>query len=69
MLAMAKTKKKKQAKKKANEMDIGKTVGGALLISVAVWAFVSLADPAAKYLGAAILGILGLALVFSGYKK
>ena len=50
-------------------MDTGRVVGGALLLVVALWAFLTLTDPTAKYAGGAILGILGVALLATGIKE
>lgn len=50
-------------------MDTGKVVGGALLLIVAVWVFLTMTDVTAKYLGGAILGIVGLALLYTGLKE
>jgi len=47
-------------------MKIGRVIGGLILIAVAIWAFVSLTNPTAKYLGGAILAILGLVLLIPG---
>jgi len=47
-------------------MKAGKVVGGLILVVVAIWAFVTLANPTAKYLSGAILAILGLVLLIAG---
>ena len=49
--------------------DIGKIVGGLVLLVVAIWTFVSMTDPTAKYAGGAILAILGLALIITPLLK
>lgn len=51
------------------KLDIGKIVGGAVLLVIAIWVFMTMGDPTAKYLGGAILGILGLALLITGLMK
>ncbi|KAF5418953.1 MAG: hypothetical protein C5S44_12135 [Candidatus Methanocomedens sp.] len=50
-------------------MDTGRVVGGAILLVVAIWIFMTMSDPTAKYLGGVILGILGLALLITGSKE
>jgi len=50
-------------------MKIGKIVGGAVLLVVAVWVFIAMADPTARYVGGAILTILALALLIAGFRK
>ena len=49
--------------------DIGKIVAGVILVIVAIWAFISLTDPTAKYVGGAILAILGIALIVTPLLK
>ena len=48
-------------------MRSGKIVIGLILIVVAVYLFMFMEGSAAKYLGAAIVGILGLAAVIKGF--
>jgi len=50
-------------------MDTGKIVGGAIVLIIAIWVFLTMTDVTAKYLGGAILAILALALLISGFKK
>ncbi len=52
-----------------DKKDIGKIVGGVILVIVAVWAFVSLANANAKYAGGAILLVVGLALIIMPFVK
>lgn len=47
-------------------MRSGKIVVGLILIAVAIYLFMFMESPSAKYLGAAIVGILGLAAVIKG---
>lgn len=51
---------------KNNKMRSVKIVIGLILIAVAVYLFMFMDSPSAKYLGAAIVGILGLAAVIKG---
>lgn len=50
-------------------MDLGRVVLGGILAVVAVWAFVTQTDFTAKYAGGAILGILALAVLYSGVRE
>jgi putative Mn2+ efflux pump MntP len=50
-------------------MNIGKVVLGAIVLAVAVWTFITMTDPTAKYLGGVVLAILGLALLLTGLKE
>lgn len=50
-------------------MGIRRVIGGAILLVVAIWAFLTLPDPTAKYAGGAILGILGVVLFLTGIKE
>jgi len=50
-------------------MNTGKVVIGAILLVIAIWVFITLSDPTARYLGGAILGILGLASLVTGVKE
>lgn len=51
-------------------MKTGKVVGGAILIVVAIWVFTIMpTQDLTKYLGGAILGVLGLALLITGLKS
>ena len=50
-------------------MNAGKIVFGLILIAVAVYLFTYMDHPAAKYLAAAIVAILGIATVIKGAKK
>jgi len=50
-------------------MNTGKVVIGAILLVVAIWVFIAMPDPTARYLGGAILGILGLAALVTGVKE
>ncbi len=52
-----------------DKKDIGKIVGGVILVIVAVWAFVSLTNATARYVGGAILLIVGLALIIMPFVK
>ncbi|WP_255335024.1 hypothetical protein [Methanosarcina sp. KYL-1] len=47
----------------------GKVVGGAILVVIAVWVYMIIPDYTAKFVGGAILGILGIALLISGLKR
>jgi hypothetical protein len=44
-------------------MDIGRSVVGLIMIAVAFWAFFTLTNTAAQYIGGAALFILGIALI------
>jgi hypothetical protein len=50
-------------------MNTGKVVGGSVLIFTAIWVFMMLPDFTARFLGAAILGILGLYLLIAGMNE
>lgn len=50
-------------------MDTGRVVGEAILLVLAIGAFLTLSDPTAKYARRAILGILGVALVIGIKEK
>lgn len=50
-------------------MNSGRVAAGAILLMVAIWVFVTMTDITARYLGGAILAILGLALLIKGSKS
>jgi hypothetical protein len=50
-------------------MDIGRIVGGAVVLVIAIWTFMTMTDVTAKYAGGAILAIIALALLITGFKK
>ena len=51
------------------KMNTGKIVAGIMLLVIAMWVFMTISDAAAKYIGGAILGIIGLATLARGIKR
>jgi hypothetical protein len=49
-------------------MKVGSIVAGILLLAVAVWILVTMDNVTARYLGGAVLGVLGIALFFAGFR-
>ncbi len=50
-------------------MNLGKILVGAIVLIIAVWLFLNVADPAAKYVGGGILALIGLLSLISGLKR
>lgn len=50
-------------------MNVGAVVGGAVLILIAAWVFMTMSDPTAKFVGGGILGIVGLVVLATGFRK
>jgi|LGVC01.1.fsa_nt_gb hypothetical protein len=55
--------------KRSEKMNNGKIVIGAILLVITIWVFITMSDTTARYLGGAILGILGLASLITGLKE
>ena len=49
-------------------MKVGSIVAGVLLLAVAVWVLLTIDNVTARYLGGAVLGVLGIALLFTGLR-
>lgn len=50
-------------------MENGKVVGGAILLLIAIWVFMTMPDYTARFVGGGILGIFGLVLLIQGLQK
>ena len=49
-------------------MKVGSIVAGVLLLAVAIWVLLTIDNVTARYLGGAVLGVLGIALLFAGLR-
>ncbi len=50
-------------------MNIGKLALGIVVLAVAIWILITQADSTARYVGGAILAVLGISFVIIGLKK
>jgi len=50
-------------------MNNEKVVGGAVLLVIAIYVFITISDFTTRFVGGAVIGIVGLVTLLSGLKK
>ncbi len=49
-------------------MKVGSIVAGVMLLALAFWVLLTIDNVTARYLGGVVLGVLGIALLFTGLR-